>query len=400
MLWRALGKIQNGFYVDVGANDPLVDSVTKVFYDHGWNGINIEPNSACYEKLVKDRPRDINLRIGVGSKDEKKVFYDFGNGLSTFDRDQADKISRDTSFKYSEVRDMEIHTLNTILQGQDIHEIHFLKIDAEGFENQILQGIDLDRWRPWIVVVEATAPLSQDRVDDRFASLLCSVGYTQAYFDGINDFFLSREHPELSEAFSIPPNWFDGFALNLTCHPWNRVFLDRLEELQRRLDQSEDRYTRLMQEIHTKQEESQTVSVQKVYPHSHSNVRKVYTFLSSWNTPSKPIRYFFYRVLRSGYRTARKMIRGLGGNGRAQTLSIRRLAKVMALSVLKRLYRFKCIRKLGAVLLKPFPRLKERLRRIARKKIMPNEHGNRIGSLRRECLTPRAKELYVRLNQK
>ncbi len=49
----------SGFYVDVGANHPVVDSVTKLFYQKGWNGINIEPNPRMASLLIADRPRDI-----------------------------------------------------------------------------------------------------------------------------------------------------------------------------------------------------------------------------------------------------------------------------------------------------------------------------------------------------
>ena len=45
-LWRVFGGIDNGFYVDVGAADPSVGSVSRIFYDHGWSGINVEPSPA------------------------------------------------------------------------------------------------------------------------------------------------------------------------------------------------------------------------------------------------------------------------------------------------------------------------------------------------------------------
>ncbi len=44
MLWRALRHIDQGYYIDVGAWSPELDSVTKAFYEHGWHGINVEPN--------------------------------------------------------------------------------------------------------------------------------------------------------------------------------------------------------------------------------------------------------------------------------------------------------------------------------------------------------------------
>ena len=65
MLHRALRDVKKGFYIDVGANDPVVDSVTKAFYDSGWRGINIEPVKEFYEKLQQDRPDDINLQLAA-----------------------------------------------------------------------------------------------------------------------------------------------------------------------------------------------------------------------------------------------------------------------------------------------------------------------------------------------
>ena len=56
LLWRALGHIEHGCYVDIGAHDPVVDSVSKVFYEHGWRGIHVEPLPVYCDALRRDRP--------------------------------------------------------------------------------------------------------------------------------------------------------------------------------------------------------------------------------------------------------------------------------------------------------------------------------------------------------
>jgi hypothetical protein len=56
MLWRALKHVQHGFYIDVGANDPTDDSVTKAFYVRGWRGINVEPLKLHHQDLLEARP--------------------------------------------------------------------------------------------------------------------------------------------------------------------------------------------------------------------------------------------------------------------------------------------------------------------------------------------------------
>ncbi|HVT34612.1 MAG TPA: FkbM family methyltransferase, partial [Nevskiaceae bacterium] len=82
MLWRALREIERGFYIDVGAQDPIVDSVTKAFYERGWHGINIEPVEHWYERLVHDRPHDINLRLAASDHSgEMNLFEIEATGL-------------------------------------------------------------------------------------------------------------------------------------------------------------------------------------------------------------------------------------------------------------------------------------------------------------------------------
>ena len=79
MLWRALKHIKGGFYVDVGANDPIHDSVTKAFYDTGWAGINIEPCESVYDSLTELRARDTNLRTVVGNSGSCATFFEFSD---------------------------------------------------------------------------------------------------------------------------------------------------------------------------------------------------------------------------------------------------------------------------------------------------------------------------------
>ena len=66
LLWRALGGVTDGFYIDVGAAHPDIDSVTRAFYDRGWSGINIEPTPEYSLRLAAARPRDVNLRLVLG----------------------------------------------------------------------------------------------------------------------------------------------------------------------------------------------------------------------------------------------------------------------------------------------------------------------------------------------
>src|SRR5262249_52358521 len=106
----------------------------------------------------------------------------------------------------------------TLTQVCDVHAadrtIHFLKIDVEGWEDRVLTGMDFARYRPIVVVVEATRPTTQEETHTTWQSCLLSNGYRDAYFDGLNRFFLREDRTDLEACFRTPPNCFDHFQLH------------------------------------------------------------------------------------------------------------------------------------------------------------------------------------------
>lgn len=210
VLWRALKDIENGFYVDVGAQDPEVDSVTKAFYDRGWRGINIEASYQYASMLVAKRPLDQNIHAFASEASGITEFYEITNtGLSTFDESLATKYKDDNR----EVNKRLVPTvaLTDILTKEGNRPIHFLKIDVEGGEAQVLRGLDLNRFRPWVIVVEATAPLVGTPSHEQFEALITRYRYACVYFDGLNRFYVAEEHGDLGEKIAIPPNFFDYY---------------------------------------------------------------------------------------------------------------------------------------------------------------------------------------------
>jgi FkbM family methyltransferase len=211
MLRRALKSIGPGFYIDVGAHDPAIDSVTKAFYDLGWRGINLEPVVASYQKLERDRPEDVNLQMALGADAEEARFYEVvGTGLSTMDGAIALRHARELGFEINNYP-VSVDTLTRICEQYAPTDIHFLKIDVEGAEKAVLLGMDFNRFRPWIVLLEATEPNSQVTNFEDWEDLLLQAGYEFVYFDGLNRFYLANEHSDLKSAFEIPPNCFDNF---------------------------------------------------------------------------------------------------------------------------------------------------------------------------------------------
>ena len=211
MLRRAFKDIKKGFYIDVGANDPVIDSVTKAFYDAGWHGINIEPVTEWFNKLQEARPNDTNLKLACGTKKGQNTIYDVvGTGLSTMDKSIADKHANELDFEIKKEK-IKVDSLTNICKQYANQDIHFLKIDVEGFELQVLKGLDLKKIRPWIIVIEATLPNSQIEDYGKWEGVLTNGQYNFVYFDGLNRFYVASEHDELDDSFNVPPNYFDFF---------------------------------------------------------------------------------------------------------------------------------------------------------------------------------------------
>lgn len=214
MLWRALGHIPNGVYVDVGAQHPRIDSISRAFYEHGWRGTHIEPVPAFAEMLRQDRPDETVLQLAIGAADgilELNVFAD--TGLSTAIRDYAERHQNERGYEVQRIQ-VPVLTLNTALGSLEGKDVHWLKIDVEGFEEQVLRGWRSERLRPWVLVVEATIPNSPETDYENWDPLVTAAGYRFVYFDGLNRFYIADEHAELADAFLVPPNIFDAVEVS------------------------------------------------------------------------------------------------------------------------------------------------------------------------------------------
>jgi FkbM family methyltransferase len=194
-----------GFFIDVGAFHPIIDSVTKHFSLLGWNGINIEPDGDYFAALALDRPSEVNLRCAVGRAGGETVLHQVELRQCSTTSDQQFNRFSDAVRRASQSVVVPVRTLADICREHVRGEIDFLKIDVEGSEAEVILGADWERDRPRLLLIEAAA----DAPD--WESGLLRHGYLFQHFDGINRYYLRVEDRPLAGQLSAPVNYLDWY---------------------------------------------------------------------------------------------------------------------------------------------------------------------------------------------
>jgi FkbM family methyltransferase len=236
VIFQRVFEKDDGVYVDVGANDPVIDSATYALYRRGWRGIAVEPQAALHARALEIRPEDTNIQALASDVEDIVAFYEVEpwHCLSTLDPAIAARHAAD-GFTVRETR-MPALTLNTLLtEHLGPRVIDLLTVDVEGAEEKVLAGLDLRRYRPTLIMIEAMAPERQIDVSQPSEAILRSAGYEPVYEDGLNRFFLAAEHSALKPHFRYPPNVFDGFrrAGEITLEAALEAARSRIAELER-----------------------------------------------------------------------------------------------------------------------------------------------------------------------
>ena len=68
--------------------------MTKLFYERGWRGINLEPGERDYNRLCEDRPRDVNLNVAASNFSGEITYYEVPSctGWATVSASQAPRF--------------------------------------------------------------------------------------------------------------------------------------------------------------------------------------------------------------------------------------------------------------------------------------------------------------------
>lgn len=156
LLYESGSLSKKGFYIDVGAHHPFRYSNTYKFYLNGWSGINIDAMPGSMRLFNKHRPRDINIEIGIGLRNEEADFFCFQEkAFNTFSESLANKYLSEGQILSHRIK-VKISPLAEILNKyiNKSKQIDFLNIDVEGHDFDVLKSNDWGRFKPNYILIE------------------------------------------------------------------------------------------------------------------------------------------------------------------------------------------------------------------------------------------------------
>ncbi len=218
-LHRCFQHLDSGRWIDVGAWVPEIDSVTKALSLRGWTGVNIEPIPQYFDQLVARRPNDINLQCALGREAGTTTINHIPQtGLSTVHAHFAAEAEQHRGVTSERVK-VHVRTLNSIYEKYFSEvDVHFVKIDVEGSEDDVLAGFDLEHHRPWLLIIESNLPNSTVQSYEHWQPRVLAANYEFVFYDGLNRWFVAKEHQELRQHFELPLNLFDRIVTSVAHH--------------------------------------------------------------------------------------------------------------------------------------------------------------------------------------
>ena len=201
--WQLLGKKKEGLVIEVGAFDGIHLSNSYSFSQLGWKSICIEPNPEIFEYLKLNRLNSININKAiVGDENIKEIdFYKEEIGVLSgckYDEDDIKSRYKNRGISYKEPDKLKVKaiTLNALFEEFNLDEIDVLSIDVEGFELEVLKGLNLNRYNVNLFIIEANTIIEKQKILNYFKNKTnyIYVGENKQNLFFLRDVYLSKKN--------------------------------------------------------------------------------------------------------------------------------------------------------------------------------------------------------------
>lgn len=162
-LWRALGHLANGTYIDVGARGPVDESPSRAFHERGWKGLHVTDDAPTFANLSRMRSGDVVIAARIGACSPV-----------------MDKATAPAQ---------PMITLDALLDRFGVEVIHWMRVDlGHGRQDNPFEGWTRSDILPWVIVVSASSTGSTDQ--GSWAGSLLAKGYQHACSDAMNHYYV------------------------------------------------------------------------------------------------------------------------------------------------------------------------------------------------------------------
>lgn len=170
---RMMFPYATGHYVEVGVNEPRRNNSSFIFYEIGWSGLLVEPLTVWVVAGMKARPRDRFVAAAASDRDDELLT------LNVFTNNGAPSSLRNDWITPEHQVRVTTKRLSTILRDHENIRANcdFCTIDVEGWERQVISGIDFATFRPSVFCIEAVRWNPFARLHREWEPMLIAAGY-------------------------------------------------------------------------------------------------------------------------------------------------------------------------------------------------------------------------------
>jgi FkbM family methyltransferase len=195
LVWKFFDCAKHGVFVEVGANHPTIQSQTWLLEQNGWSGVLVEPNPELCELLRAQRPRSRTFQAAAGRPDQGGE-VDLFMGKSDLHSTLVPIIG-EPPLSGAKVR-VQLRTLDSILAEASVEKIDFLSVDVEGTELDVLDGLNLEKYAPRLILLE------EHRLNYSKHFYLRRRGYRLVKRTDINNWYVPNASPATIRSLNTP----------------------------------------------------------------------------------------------------------------------------------------------------------------------------------------------------